>query len=170
MLERVFERASEFDVIHFHCDYLHFPWSKRHPCCHVTTLHGRLDIPELPDLYRAYPEQPVVSISDSQRRPLPGINWQATVHHGLPENLYRFSEEPGRYLAFLGRVSPEKRVDRAIEIAGRSGMPLKIASKVDTADRGYFEEKIEPLIHKARSRVEFVGEIGDREKSELLCN
>jgi glycosyltransferase involved in cell wall biosynthesis len=170
LLEQVFARASEFDVLHFHCDYLHFPWSKRHSCCHVTTLHGRLDIPELPDLYRVYPEQPMVSISNSQRRPLSWINWQATVYHGLPENLYRFSEGPGQYLAFLGRISPEKRVDRAIEIANRSGMALKIASKVDSADRAYYEEKIEPLLQKASSRVEFIGEIGDQEKNDFLGN
>src|SRR5207302_1860308 len=111
LLERVFEQASCFEVIHFHCDYLHFPWSRRHRCCHVTTLHGRLDIPDLGPVYREFAGEPVISISDAQRRPLAWANWQGTVYHGLPEDLYRLHEKPGHYLAFLGRISPEKRAD-----------------------------------------------------------
>jgi glycosyltransferase involved in cell wall biosynthesis len=170
LLERVFERADEFDVIHFHCDYLHFPWSRRHPRCHATTLHGRLDLPELEMVYGEYPDEPVVSISDAQRKPLDWANWQGTVLHGLPEDLYRFHEGPGRYLAFLGRVSPEKRLDRAIRIAQRVGMPLKVAAKVDEADQKYYEKEIEPLLEKNRSIVEFIGEIGEAGKNGFLGN
>jgi glycosyltransferase involved in cell wall biosynthesis len=167
-LEAVFERAADFDVIHFHCDYLHFPWSSRQRCCHVTTLHGRLDLPELRPLFRKYPAAPLVSISDAQRRPLAWANWQGTVYHGLPRDLYRCHDKPGHYLAFLGRISPEKRADRAIRIARRSGMPLKIAAKVDQADRDYFAEKIEPLLSTGAPSVEFVGEIGDAAKDSFL--
>jgi glycosyltransferase involved in cell wall biosynthesis len=170
LLERVFKEASRFDLIHFHCDYLHFPWSRRHPCCHVTTLHGRLNIPDLEPLYREFAGEPVVSISDSQRRPLASANWQGTVYHGLPDDLYRLHDKPGQYLAFLGRISPEKRVDRAIRIAQSVGMKLKIAAKVDAADRSYFDEQIEPLLKKHRSLVEFIGEIGDDAKDEFLGN
>jgi glycosyltransferase involved in cell wall biosynthesis len=170
LLERVFERAASFDVIHFHCDYLHFPWSRRHPCRRVTTLHGRLNIPDLEPLYREFVGEPVVSISDAQRRPLPLANWQGTVYHGLPEDSYRPREGPGHYLAFLGRISPEKRVDRAIDIARRAGMPLKIAAKVDAADRDYYKDQIEPLLRANRSHVEFIGEIGDAQKSDFLGN
>jgi glycosyltransferase involved in cell wall biosynthesis len=170
LLERVFEQASEFDIIHFHCDYLHFPWSRRHPCCHVTTLHGRLNIPDLEPLYRKFAGEPLVSISDSQRQPLAYANWQATVYHGLPNDLFHFHDKPGKYLAFLGRISPEKRLDRAIEIAQRVGMKLKVAAKVDAADRSYFDEQISPLLRKYRSLVEFIGEIGDDAKDEFLGN
>ena len=166
MLERVIDQASRFDIIHFHVDYLHFPWSRRQRTAHLTTLHGRLDIPDLVPLYRDFKEMPVVSISDAQRQPLPWLNWQATVYHGLPSRLYRFHEGTGDYLAFLGRISPEKGVDRAIEIARRSGIKLKIAAKVDRVDREYFHEKIEPLLND--SGVEFIGEIGEREKNEFL--
>jgi glycosyltransferase involved in cell wall biosynthesis len=166
MLEQVFARAADFDLIHFHIDYLHFPLSRRQRCAHLTTLHGRLDIPELPALYDEYREMPVVSISDAQRRPLPHANWQGTVYHGLPTDLFAFHRRPGDYLAFLGRVSPEKRVDRAIEIAQRTGMRLRIAAKVDRADRAYFQERIEPLLRSPR--VEFLGEIGGKEKEEFL--
>jgi glycosyltransferase involved in cell wall biosynthesis len=168
MLEQLFARANEFDVVHFHCDYLHFPWSHRCLCRHVTTLHGRLDIPELQPLYRMYPSQPLVSISNAQRRPLDWANWQATVYHGLPENLYALEDRPGQYLAFLGRISPEKRVDRAIRIAMHAAVPLKIAAKVDAADRVYYSEKIAPLLDKAGPLVEFVGEIDDRQKQAFL--
>lgn len=168
MLEQVFEAADAFDVVHFHVDYLHFPLSRRCPVTQVTTLHGRLDIPDLGPLYREFGDMPVVSISNAQRRPLPAANWQATIYHGLPESLYRFRPEPGRYLAFLGRISPEKRVDHAIEIARRAGMPLKIAAKVDRADRAYFDGVIAPMLDD--SLVELVGEIGDDEKDEFLGN
>ena len=145
MLEHVFQRATEFDIIHFHVDYLHFPLSRRQPITHVTTLHGRLDIPDLVALYQEFRDMPVISISNVQREPLPLANWQATVYHGLPVDLYRFRAQPGSYLAFLGRISPEKRVDRAIEIAKRIQIPLKIAAKVDRVDRKYFKNTIEPL-------------------------
>jgi len=168
MLERVFKHAAEFDVIHFHVDYLHFPLSRREAITQVTTLHGRLDIPDLVPLYQEFREMPVVSISNAQREPLPWANWQATVYHGLPGDLYRFHPEAGSYLAFLGRISPEKRADRAIEIAKRVGMPLKIAAKVDQVDKDYFDSAIAPLLHD--SLVEFVGEIGDVEKDEFLGN
>ena len=155
MLEHVFQSAAEFDIIHFHVDYMHFPLSRREEIPHVTTLHGRLDIPDLVSLYKEFCDMPVISISNGQREPLPWANWQATVYHGLPEDIYRFRPEPGRYLAFLGRISPEKRVDRAIEIATRVGMPLKIAAKVDRVDKDYFESVITPLLRN--SLVEFVG-------------
>jgi glycosyltransferase involved in cell wall biosynthesis len=170
MLERVFQDVSRFDIIHFHCDYLHFPLSRRHPRPHLTTLHGRLDIPDLRPLYREFAGEPLVSISDAQRRPLPWANWLGTVHHGLPLDLHTFRERPGQYLAFLGRISPEKRVDRAIQIARKAGVPLKIAAKVDVLDRAYFEETIQPLLKGARPLVEFVGEIGGQEKDEFLGN
>jgi glycosyltransferase involved in cell wall biosynthesis len=166
MLERVYKLAGEFDVIHFHLDYLHFPISRCHRRAHVTTLHGRLDIPELVPLYKEFHDMPVVSISDAQRAPLPRANWIATVYHGLPADLLNFRAEPGTYLGFLGRISPEKRVDRAIEIARRLDMPIKIAAKVDLVDRDYFEAVIEPLLRDRR--VEFVGEIGEGEKQEFL--
>src|SRR5438874_4056029 len=168
MLERVFQRAGEFDIIHFHVDYLHFPLSRREAVTHVTTLHGRLDIPDLVPLYQEFREMPVISISNGQREPLPWANWQATVYHGLPAEIYRFHPEPGSYLAFLGRISPEKRVDRAIEIAKQVGMPLKIAAKIDRVDQDYFESEIAPLL--SNSLVEFVGEIDEDEKDEFLGN
>ena len=168
MLERVFEEADEFDIIHFHVDYLHFPFSRRQGNPNMTTLHGRLDIPDLAPLYREYLDMPVVSISDSQRKPLPWLNWQGTVYHGLPAHLYRFHPEPGKYLVFLGRISPEKGVDAAIEIARRAGVELRIAAKVDRVDRDYFEEKIKPLLDDPLIR--FVGELADREKDEFLGN
>jgi glycosyltransferase involved in cell wall biosynthesis len=168
MLEHVFQRAAEFDIAHFHVDYLHFPLSRRQPITHMTTLHGRLDIPDIVPLHREFRDMPVVSISNGQREPLPWANWQATVYHGLPADLYRFRAESGSYLAFLGRISPEKRVDRAIEIAKQVQIPLKIAAKVDRVDTGYFETVIEPLLRDPL--VEFVGEIGEGEKDEFLGN
>ena len=168
LLERVMQRSDEFDVIHFHVDYLHFPLSRRMPYAHVTTLHGRLDIPDLVPLYREFAEMPVVSISDSQREPLSRANWQATVYHGLPRDLYRFCGEPGRYLACLGRISPEKGIDRAIAIAKRAGIPLRIAAKVDRVDQEYFERVIEPLLDDPL--VDYIGEIGDDRKQEFLGN
>ncbi len=168
LMDRVARRAHEFDVIHFHVDYLHFPLLRLLQVPHVTTLHGRLDIPDLAPLYSEFTDMPVVSISDDQRRPLPQANWQATVYHGLPLDLYRFNPAGGDYLAFLGRISPEKRVDRAIQIALRTGMEIRIAAKIDRADRDYYEEHIAPLFRLPR--VEYIGEIGEREKAEFLGN
>ena len=167
-LEEVMELADEFDVVHFHIDYIHFPFSKRHSFAHVTTLHGRLDMPELPAMYRKFHDIPGVSISDAQRRPLQHANWQGTVYHGLPRDLLPMGNGSGQYLAFLGRMSPEKRPDRAIEIARRAGMPLKIAAKVDRVDEEYFDTRIRPLL--SESSIEFVGEIGERDKGAFLGN
>ena len=168
MLEQVFHNFHNFDIIHFHIDYLHFPVSRRHRQPQLTTLHGRLDIPDLQPLYQEYTDMPVVSISDSQRSPLRGVNWQGTVYHGLPEDLFALHPEPDGYLAFLGRISPEKRVDRAIQIAIGSGLPLKIAAKVDRVDVDYFKETIEPLLD--HPLVDYIGEIGDGDKQEFLGN
>jgi glycosyltransferase involved in cell wall biosynthesis len=168
MIERVFESAGRFDVIHFHIDHLHFPLARRctTPC--VTTLHGRQDLPDLAPLYRCFPEQPVVSISRSQRQPLPQANWIATVHHGLPLDLYDFHPQPQDYFAFLGRMSPEKRVDRAIEIAVACGVPLRIGAKVDAADRCYFNTQIRPLLN--HPLVDYRGEIDECDKNEFIGN
>jgi glycosyltransferase involved in cell wall biosynthesis len=166
MLEQVYRMAKEFDLLHFHVDYQHFPWSRHCTVPHLTTLHGRLDLPELVPLYREFSEVPLVSISASQRRPLSFANWTGTVYHGLPTDLYPFQEMPGAYLAFLGRISPEKRVDRAIAIAQACGLPLKIAAKIDAADQDYFES-IRPLL--ATPGVEFIGEIGEQDKGAFLA-
>jgi glycosyltransferase involved in cell wall biosynthesis len=166
LLEKVAQRAREFDVIHFHVDYLHYPFSRRGSTPHLSTLHGRLDLPDLAPLYREYADMPVVSISDAQRRPLPDIAWLATVPHGLPAGIHRPGTGSGEYLAFLGRISPEKRVDRAIEIARRAGWRLRIAAKVDRSDKAYFESEIRPRL--SDSHVEFLGEISESEKSEFL--
>ena len=166
-LEKVFARAAEFDVIHFHNDYLHFPFSRRQHVRHVTTLHGTLDLPDLQALYKVFSDVPVISISHAQRRPLPRLNWQGTVHHGLPLHLYEPSSRAGDYLVFLGRVSPEKRLDRAIEIARRCRMTLKVAAKVDNADRKYFERSIKPLLDDPV--VEWIGEVGETGKQDLLA-
>lgn len=168
MLEEVFRTAHRFDIVHFHIDYLHFPFSRREGIRHVTTLHGKLTIPELPRLYDEYPGMPVVSISNAQRRALPDANWQATVYHGLPLSPRPIRNRPGEYLAFLGRISPEKRVDRAIEIARKTGMRLRIAAKVDRADKDYFRAEIEPLLEDPL--VEFVGEIDEAAKVDFLGN
>jgi glycosyltransferase involved in cell wall biosynthesis len=167
-LEEVRARAAEFDVIHFHMDYLHMPMVRELSLGNtVTTMHGRLDLPGYPQLFARYREAPLVSVSNDQRRPLPQAHWAGTVLHGLPANVCRFeSSARGDYLAFLGRISPEKRVDRAIEIARRAGMTLRIAAKVDNADRAYFKAEIEPLL--AQPHVEFVGEIGEEEKCTFL--
>jgi glycosyltransferase involved in cell wall biosynthesis len=166
LLEQVLQERDEFDLIHFHIDYLHFPLSRSQQLTQVSTLHGRLNIPDLVPLYREFSDMPLVSISDAQRRPLVWANWQRTVHHGLPEDGFDAWTEPGKYLAFLGRVSPEKGLDDAIAIAKRCGIPLKIAAKIDRADREYFEKQIKPLLnHKL---IEFIGEIRDEEKNDFL--
>jgi glycosyltransferase involved in cell wall biosynthesis len=167
MVEEVHRRAGEFDLIHFHIDYVHFPSVCRWNTAHVTTLHGRLDTPDLAPLYRTFSEVPLVSISDAQQLPLlPFANFLGTVYHGLPPDLFSFHPEPGRYLAFLGRISPEKRVDRAIEIAKQVGMPLKIAAKLDKKDHEHFKRDVEPLLDDPL--IEFVGEVNERQKDRFL--
>lgn len=166
MLDRLAKLASDFDIIHFHIGYLHLPLVRALGIPHITTQHGRLDIPDLIPLYQHFADMPIVSISNYQRRPLPFANWQATVYHGLPENLYTFHSQPKHYLAFLGRISPEKRVDRAITIAIRAGMEIRIAAKVDKVDQAYFEDRIKPLLD--HPLVQYIGEIGDEEKNEFL--
>ena len=167
-LEMVARRAHEFDVIHSHLDYFGYPLLRLLDVPSVTTLHGRLDMPELRPLYEVYDDMPVVSISDSQRVPLPQANYVATILHGLPQNLLAKGSGAGGYLAFLGRISPEKAPDAGIRIAARAGMPLKIAAKVDRVDAEYFKTSIEPLL--SLGQVEFIGEIGEHQKSEFLGN
>lgn len=168
MLERVLQMAEtgRFDVIHYHIDYLHFPLSRRVPVPQLTTLHGRLDLPELQPLFGAFPDMPLVSISDAQRAPLPHAHWLATVYHGMPLDLVPFGDRPRGYLLFLGRTSPEKGLVDAIAIARRSGLPLKIAAKVADCDRPYFQESVAPLL--GGPGVEFLGECGGEAKLELL--
>jgi glycosyltransferase involved in cell wall biosynthesis len=167
MLDQVHNRASEFDIIHFHVDLLPFPMFRDVGAKCLTTLHGRLDLPDYWPAYEAFPEMPLVSISEAQRRPMAATtNWLSTIHHGLPPAVCPFHPEGGGYLAFLGRISPEKRPDRAIAIAKAAGVPLKIAAKVDAADRVYFEEQIEPLLD--HPLIEFIGEIDERRKQDFL--
>jgi glycosyltransferase involved in cell wall biosynthesis len=168
-MELVMREAHRFDIIHFHTDYVHFPVVGRLPCPTVTTLHGRLHPPDHQALFEAYPEVPLVSISNDQRRPLPGANWRATVYHGMPRNGHTFREAPGTYLAFLGRVSPDKGLDTAVEIARRARMPLKVAARIYPEEVHYYEEVIDPLFC-ASPWVEFVGEVGGRAKDEFLGN
>jgi glycosyltransferase involved in cell wall biosynthesis len=168
LIDHVIEYVNEFDLIHFHTGYLHFPICRYLPVPHVTTLHGRLDLPDLISVFDRFRNEPLISISDAQRQPLSWANWQETIYHGLPKDLFTFQPKQGDYLAFLGRISPEKRVDRAIEIAKRVSMPLKIAAKVDRADRRYFKREIEPLL--TESHVEWIGEISDQQKNEFLGN
>jgi glycosyltransferase involved in cell wall biosynthesis len=169
MMDLLRERQHAYDILHFHVDMLHFPFFADAAARTITTLHGRLDLQDLPSLYARWPRFPLVSISDDQRRPLPGANWLATVPHGLATDGFRFTATPREpYLAFLGRISPEKRPDRAIELARRTGIPLKIAAKVDAVDRAYFEDVIEPLM--ADPLVDFIGEIGDEQKPAFLGN
>jgi glycosyltransferase involved in cell wall biosynthesis len=168
LIEKVAQQANEFDVVHFHVDYLPFSVIRSHKIPALSTLHGRMDIPDLVPLYREFDDMNLVSISNFQRAPMPWANWVATVYHGLPENLYKPSEQAGKYLAFLGRISPEKRVDRAIEIAKRVGMPLRIAAKVDAADQAYFDSQIRRLLDDPL--VEYIGEIGEQEKADFLGN
>jgi glycosyltransferase involved in cell wall biosynthesis len=168
MLSDVYDQASRFDIIHSHVDCLSFPLARFVQVPTVSTMHGRLDLKELLPVYRHYKDHPVVSISYDQRRPLPEMNWVGTVYHGLPRDLFKFHSESGNYLAFLGRMSPEKRPDLAIEIARRSGIPLKIAAKVDRTDREYFESVIKPLL--STPGIEFIGEIDEAQKQEFLGN
>jgi glycosyltransferase involved in cell wall biosynthesis len=168
MLEILARQAEEFDIVHLHLDYLGYPILKRTEVPFLATLHGRLDLPELARIYETFEDVPVVSISDAQRQPLPQAHYIATVQHGIPERMLLPGFGAGGYLAFLGRISPEKAPDAAIRIAARAGMPLKIAAKVDKVDAQYFEEQIEPLLRA--SHVEFIGEIGDDEKAAFLGN
>jgi glycosyltransferase involved in cell wall biosynthesis len=169
MLDAVRKRADEFDIIHCHIDVLQFPLFQDMPHKVVTTMHGRLDVPDFWPIYKAYPHMPLISISDNQRLPMPvDVNWLATVHHGLPEHVCPFNAKGGDYLAFLGRISPEKRPDRAIEIAKRAGIKLKIAAKVDKVDQDYFNESIKPLLD--HPLIEFIGEIDEHKKCDFLGN
>src|SRR5215470_12279883 len=166
MMEVVRRRADDFDVLHFHLDYYPFSLFSRQSTPFVTTLHGRLDLPEHQPVFTAFSSIPVISISNSQRRPVPQAGWVRTIYHGVPEDLLRPQPATPSYLAFLGRIAPEKGVDQAIRIAGRCGVPLRIAAKVDKVDREYFDEKIRPLLDN--SNTEYIGEITDAEKSAFL--
>jgi glycosyltransferase involved in cell wall biosynthesis len=166
LLERIRQAAPSFDVIHFHLGYMHFATARQLTTAHLTTQHGRVDLPDIQALYVEFRDLPQASISDDQRRPMPWLNWVGTVYHGIPEDLYKFRPEPGAYFAFLGRISPEKRVDRAIAIATRLEIPLKIAAKVDKVDTDYFETTVEPLLRSPL--IEYVGEIGEGEKAAFL--
>ena len=166
MIDEVRERAEEFDILHFHTDLLHFPVFRSLAARTLTTLHGRQDLGDLKSFYSRFVAMPLVSISNDQRKPLPRANFVATIQHGLPTALHRPSFEEGSYLAFLGRISPEKRPDRAIRIARAAGIPLKIAAKVDKVDEDYFRNDIRPLIDGPG--VEFIGEINEREKTKFL--
>ncbi|WP_406854206.1 glycosyltransferase family 4 protein [Alsobacter sp. KACC 23698] len=167
MVDHVRKRAAEFDVIHFHVDLIQFPLCQDIAHKTLTTMHGRLDLPDFHPIYRAFPDMPLVSISDNQRLPMPaGCNWRRTIYHGLPATHCPYNAKGGDYLAFLGRISPEKRPDRAIEIAIKAGVPLKIAAKVDKADQDYFDKVVAPLLD--HPLVEFIGEINDREKCAFL--
>jgi glycosyltransferase involved in cell wall biosynthesis len=166
VLERVRQRAHDFDVLHFHLDYYPFSLFSRQPTPFVTTLHGRLDLPEHQVVFATFPSIPVISISDAQRRPVPAAGWIRTIHHGMPERLLTPQPVTPAYFAFLGRISPEKAVDQAIWIAKRCGVPLKIAAKIDAVDRDYFESEIRKLL--TPPDVEYIGEINDGEKSSFL--
>jgi len=166
LMEEVRRQADQFDVLHFHLDYYPFSLFARQPTPFVTTLHGRLDLPEHQRVFDTFNSAPVISISASQREPLPQANWQATIYHGIPENLYRPQPVKPEYLAVLGRISPEKRIDIAIRIAQQSNLPLKIAAKVDAADRDYFDREIRPLLRLPH--VEYIGEITDEQKADFL--
>jgi glycosyltransferase involved in cell wall biosynthesis len=166
MVEEVLDRLPEFDVVHWHIDYLPFALNHRLDYPRLSTLHGRLDTPELQSIYRWYRREPLVSISDNQRRPLPGVNWLSTVYHGLPRDLHTLREQPEDYLAFVGRMSPEKGIERAIEIAKRAELPLKIAAKVDGKDQVYFDAVLRPLLD--HPLIEYIGEVGEADKGALL--
>lgn len=166
LVDRVMRRAHEFDILHFHVEYFHYPFARALAPRMVTTLHGRLDLPDLRPFYGAFPDFPLVSISDAQRAPMPPVSWLATVPHGLPPNLLTLRAQPEGHFAFLGRISPEKRVDRAIFIARALGVKLKIAAKVDKVDKEYFDVEIKPLLD--HPLIEYIGEIGEGEKNEFL--
>lgn len=168
MLEMVRQMEPEFDFIHYHVDYLHFPFSRRSAAPHCTTMHGRLDIDDLQALFKEFSEMPLISISNAQRKPMPFSNFVKTIYHGIPLNLLKLKEEKGKYLAFIGRISPEKRLDRAIEIAEKLQLPLKVAAKVDKADLQYYESRIKPYMNNPL--VEYMGEINDSEKNDFLGN
>jgi glycosyltransferase involved in cell wall biosynthesis len=170
LVELVFQQASRFDILHFHVDYLHFPLVRRHRWATVTTMHGLLHAHDVQALFEEYHDVPVVSISDHQRLPVRSAGWQATVYHGLPRTLLRPNDEPAGYLAFLGRMSPDKGVDHAIEIARAAGVPLTIAAKIYPEERAYFDATIAPLLDASQGLVRFVGEIGGREKERLLAD
>ena len=165
-MDLVAEMADEFDVIHFHTDFLQFPLTRHFATPHVTTLHGRLDLPYLALLYRHFSDQPLISISDSQRKPLPWANWLSTIYHGMPPDQYKLECKPGEYFLFVGRLSPEKRVDRAIDIAIQCGRPIYIAAKINKSEETYFKETIKPLLR--HPLVTYIGEVGETEKRELL--
>src|SRR3954470_8039345 len=169
MLDRVAARAREFDVMHFHIDFFHYPLFRNMAHKTVTTLHGRQDLPELPDIYRAFPHMPLVSISHQQRRPVPPVNWVGTVHHGMPTDIFKEGSGSGGYLASLGRICADKGPVEAIEIARRAGCRLKMAAKVDPADQAYFDAVVKPLLQKS-PHVEFIGEINDSQKQDFLGN
>ncbi len=167
MLDKVAARQHEFDVLHFHIDFFHYPLFRRLAHKTVTTLHGRQDMPELKDIYSAFPNMPLVSISDHQRTPLPPVNWMGTVYHGLPDGLLQEGGGEGGYLAFLGRICADKGILPAIEISRRAGLALKVAAKVDPADQEYFDEQVKPVLAQS-PHVEFIGEINDGQKQEFL--
>ncbi|MBB5414269.1 glycosyltransferase family 4 protein [Paraburkholderia atlantica] len=169
-LARVIRDADQFDVVHFHGEPLHFAWSELMPCRTLTTLHGRLLLHDHGPLFREFARVPVVSISASQRRPVPWANWQGTVHHGLPLAEFAFQPMAGSYLLFLGRMMPEKRPDLAIEIARRSGLPLKIAAKIHPGERDYFRERIDPLLRRSTAFTEYLGEVGGLARRRLIQN
>jgi glycosyltransferase involved in cell wall biosynthesis len=166
--EQALGKTGNFDIIHSHLDFLGFPLARRNPTPTVTTFHNRLDLPELQPVLREYAEMPLISISNAQRTPVTWANWHATVYHGLPRDLYRLYPNPGSYLAYLGRMAPEKRPDQAIELAKRLGIPLRIAAKIDPADEHYFRTEIRPLL--AHPLIDYIGEITDADKNEFLGN
>lgn len=168
MLERVYQHYSEFDLIHSHLDYLLFPVLRHLDVPSVTTLHGSLEVLDNMPIYKEFCDLPWISISNNQRQPFPKNNWLATIYHGMPENLYTYQEKPGQYLVFLGRSAPEKGIEEAITIAKKSGIKLKISTKIDKTEQEYFATKIKPLLNN--SLIEFIGEINDRGKNELLSN
>ncbi|GGX32249.1 glycosyl transferase [Pigmentiphaga litoralis] len=169
-LETVAQRADQFDIVHFHGEPMHLPVSKRLPCRHVTTMHGLLLPADHGPLYAQFPDAPLVSISDDQRKPLPSANWRATIHHGMPPDVLPFHPTGGDYLVFLGRMMPSKRPDLAIEIARRTGLPLKMAAKVHPGEHGYFRDEIEPLLARNKDVVEYLGEVGGEARHALLAN